>query len=158
MREQALRPLLPVAEASASGSRKAGPPIWSDLLRTLVLVAVLVVTSGSIHPPPAGAAEIRLVRTPELLLVGDGNRSYTVALPCIEVDPDRREAAVDWLRREVPRGTRVNLLPLGRRDGVLMAQVRRLDRSTDLTSGLIDAGLASSVACPEDPQAALRQP
>lgn len=128
------------------------------LLRALLLAVVLLVSAGSIQPSPAGAAEVRLVRTPDLLLVGDGNRSYTVALPCIEVDPQHRADALDWLRREVPRGTRVNLLPLGRRDGVLMAQVRRLDRPTDLTTGLIDAGLAHASACPDESQAALRQP
>jgi endonuclease YncB( thermonuclease family) len=83
-----------------------------------------------------------------LLQVGDGNRSYSVQLACIVVDPDREAEAVSWLRRELPRRSRVNLRPMGESEGTLLARVSRLPSGDDMATGLIDAGLARAEACP----------
>ncbi len=90
----------------------------------------------------AAAAEVLQVRTATVLQVGDGNRNYAVALACIRVEQTAEPAAQAWLRQELPRRSRVNLRPLGQRDGLLLARVRRLDSDTDLGAGLIAAGLA----------------
>ena len=59
---------------------------------------------------------------------------------------DGDAAAASWLRRELPRRTRVNLRPVSSHDGTLVARVQRLSGSgamaSDLTDGLIAAGLA----------------
>jgi len=91
---------------------------------------------------PAAAAEVLQVRTGVLLQVGDQNRSYPVQLGCISVTPEHSGDAEDWLRRQLPRRTRVNLRPLGSADGVLLARVQVLKGGDDLGSGLISAGLA----------------
>jgi len=88
----------------------------------------------------AQAAEVLQVRSGTLLQVGDHNRTYTVELD---------EAAAAWLRQQLPRRTRVNLRPLGNREGTLLARVQRLEgggnAATDLGDGLISAGLASAL-------------
>jgi hypothetical protein len=90
---------------------------------------------------PAAAAEVLQVRSATLLQVGDQNRSYGVELACFGLsDGDDGAAATTWLRRNLPRHTRVNLRPMGVDGGVLMARVQRLDRGTDLVTDLVSAG------------------
>jgi hypothetical protein len=90
---------------------------------------------------PAAAAEVLQVRSATLLQVGDQNRSYGVELACYGlVAGDDGEAATRWLRRNLPRHTRVNLRPMGVDGGVLMARVQRLDQGTDLATDLVNAG------------------
>ncbi len=117
-------------------------PVITRLL-ALLLVAVVAVS-------PASAAEVLQVRTASLLQVGDGNRTYTVQLACINVEPEGESAAVDWLRQELPRRRRVNLRPVGRNDGQLLARVTPIGDELDLSSRLVTAGLAAD-SCPTEP-------
>ena len=112
-------------------------------LLALLLVAVVAVS-------PAAAAEVLQVRTASLLQVGDGNRTYTVQLACIDVEPEGESAAVDWLRQELPRRRRVNLRPVGRNDGQLLARVTPIGDEQDLSAGLVTAGLAAD-SCTTEP-------
>ena len=105
-----------------------------------LLFALLVLLIGV---SPLNAAEVLQVRTPSLLQVGDRNRTYTVALPCIAVPDNRKDEAVEWLRQQLPRRQRVNLRPVGSSDGQLLARVIPIGSEIDLSSGLIAAGLAS---------------
>ena len=93
-------------------------------------------------PIQARAAQILQVRSSSLLLIGDGNRTYTVQLACLDVDPDDELAAMEWLRSALPRHKRVNLRPQGSIDGVLLARVFPIGDAEDLSHGLVDSGLA----------------
>lgn len=98
----------------------------------------------ALAPSAAAAAEIRQIRTSTLVQVGDSNRSYSVRLACIEPVPGQEQAAMDWLRRQAPRGARVNLRPLGEQEGELVARVRVLGRGSqqvDLADGLLQQGM-----------------
>jgi hypothetical protein len=112
----------------------------------LVLAAVLLLGGNG----SAAAAEILQVRSGTLLQVGDHNRSYSVELACLQVAAADEAAAAGWLRRELPRRTRVNLRPLGNQNGTLQARVQRLPTGAatpiDLGDGLIAAGLATPLA------------
>jgi hypothetical protein len=113
------------------------------LLRNLgCRLALLLSLSLLLVPLPAVAAELLQVRQATLLQIGDGNRSLAVRLACLQVAPDQAEAAESWLRRELPRRSRVNLRPIGSREGQLLALITRLGDSQDLGSRLIAAGLA----------------
>jgi len=109
---------------------------WLLLALTLVL-----------GPSPAPAAEVLQVRGPTLLQVGDHNRSYPVALACVQVPAEQQEAATAWLRQALPRRARVNLRPIGQKDGTLLAQVSRIGTSQTLGDGLVAAGLADARPC-----------
>lgn len=116
-------------------SRRLLIRVWRTLLALVVpLTLVLGAATG------AAAAEVLQVRTATLLQVGDQNRSYSVALACVDLAPAEAAAARDWLRADLPRRTRVNLRPLGADQGLLVAHVQRLDRGTDLASDLMAAG------------------
>lgn len=123
------------------------PPLVEALGRRLALLLALILLLVPLLPRSVAAAELLQVRQATLLQIGDGNRSLAVRLACLQVAPDQAQAAEAWLRRELPRRSRVNLRPIGSRDGQLLARITRLGDSEDLGSRLIAAGLAEA-----DPQ------
>ncbi len=88
----------------------------------------------------AGAAEILQVRSSSLLQIGDQNRSYTVQIGCIRIDPDKAYKAKDWLKSEFPRRTRVNLKPLTSEDGILVARVIPIGSDMEIGQKMISQG------------------
>ena len=90
------------------------------------------------------AAEILQVTSSSVLLVGDHNRTYTVKVACAEISPELEEKSVNWLRKELPRHTKVNLRPKGSIDGVLVARVIPFNSNIDITDKYINEGLATN--------------
>ena len=64
------------------------------------------------------SAEILQVTSSSVLLIGDHNRTYTVKLACTEISPDLEEESVNWLKKQLPRHTKVILKPKGSVEGV----------------------------------------
>jgi hypothetical protein len=124
-------------------------PALRSLVWALLLACVLLVPLAWLGVTPAAAAEVLQVRTASLLLVGDSNRTYTVELACVTSGPDQQPQALAWLRQQLPRRSKVNLRPLGNHDGVLVARVQKLGAPVDLSSGLIEAGLAAAAEQPQ---------
>ena len=114
--------------------------IRHSVTRGVVLLASMLLLLVA----PANAAEVLQVRTSSLLQVGDHNRTYTVQLACVDVTAETETEAVGWLRQQLPRRRRVNLRPVGSRDGQLLARVTPLGDSIDLSAGLVAAGLAGN--------------
>ncbi len=90
------------------------------------------------------AAEILQVTNSTVLLIGDHNRTYTVKLACTEIRPDLEEKSVNWLKKQLPRHTKVNLKPKGSVDGVLVAKVIPFDSDMDINAKYINEGLANN--------------
>ena len=91
------------------------------------------------------AAEILQVSSSTVLLIGDHNRTYTVKIACTEIiSPDLEERSVKWLKKQLPRHTKVNLKPKGSVDGVLVAKVIPFNSQIDITEKYINEGLATN--------------
>ena len=90
------------------------------------------------------AAEILQVTSSSVLLIGDHNRTYTVKLACTEVSPELEEKSFKWLKKQLPRHTKVNLKPKGSVDGVLVAKVIPFDSNIDITERYINEVLANN--------------
>ena len=90
------------------------------------------------------AAEILQVSSSSVLLIGENNRTYTVKIACIEINPELEERSVNWLKNELPRHTKVNLKPKGSVDGILVAKVIPFNSSIDITEKYINQGLATN--------------
>ena len=90
------------------------------------------------------AAEIVQVINSSVLLIGDNNRTYTVKIACAEVRPDLEEKSLVWLKKQLPRHTKVNLKPKGSVDGVLVAKVIPFNSDIDITEKYINEGLATN--------------
>lgn len=109
---------------------------WGSWLGAILLVLLLA------WPGSVWAAEVLQVRQADLLLIGDRNRSYSVRLACAQPLEGKEAAALDFLRKQLPRGQRVNLMPMGSEGGLLLARVRPIGKTTDLSSQLVAAHLA----------------
>ena len=90
------------------------------------------------------AAEILQVTSSSVLLIGDHNRTYTVKLACTSVSHDLEDKSVDWLKKQLPRHTKVNLKPEGSVDGVLIARVIPSKSNIDISEKYINEGLAEN--------------
>ena len=90
------------------------------------------------------AAEILQVSSSSVLLIGDNNRTYTVKIACTEISPDLEERSINWLKKQLPRHTKVNLKPRGIVDGVLVAKVIPFNSNMDITEKYISEGLATN--------------
>ena len=90
------------------------------------------------------AAEVLQVTNSSVLLIGDHNRTYTVKLACAEISPDLEEKSINWLKKQLPRHTKVNLKPKGSVDGVLVAKVIPFDSNIDINEKYIKEGLAKN--------------
>ena len=90
------------------------------------------------------AAEVLQVSSSSILLIGDHNRTYTVEIACAEISPDLEEKSVIWLKKQLPRHTKVNLKPKGSVDGVLVARVIPFNSDSDITGKYISEGLAKN--------------
>ena len=88
------------------------------------------------------AAEILQVSNSSVLLIGDNNRTYTVKIACTEISPDYEEKSLEWLKRQLPRHTKVNLRPKGSIDGVLVARVIPINSDIDISEKYINEGFA----------------
>ncbi|WP_371820628.1 nuclease [Synechococcus sp. A10-1-5-1] len=110
------------------------------------LICAAAATCLLLWPSQVLAAEVLQVRSGNLLQIGDRNRNYSVQLACVVVDPADDAAAVDWIRKQLPRRSKVNLRPTGSADGVLIAHINHLDGqgNHDLGAELIESGLASN--------------
>ncbi len=95
-------------------------------------------------PLSSFAAEILQVTASNQLQIGDRNRSYTVELACVEVPPESQFAAIQWLKSNLQRKKRVNLRPVGSKDGILLARVVPVNSTLDIGASLVREGLATS--------------
>ena len=107
-----------------------------------IIVAIIVCLL--ILPRQSCAAEILQVRSSSLLLVGDHNRTYTVKIACAEISPELEDESISWLKKQLPRHTKINIKPQGSLDGVLIARVIPLNSNIDITDKYINEGFAEN--------------
>jgi len=67
-----------------------------------------------------------------------------IAIACIETSPDIEEKSVNWLKKELPRHTKVNLKPKGSVDGLLVSKVIPFNSNIDIAEKYIKEGLATN--------------
>ncbi|WP_241433985.1 nuclease [Prochlorococcus sp. MIT 0603] len=82
------------------------------------------------------------MKSASVIRIGDNNRDYKVKIACLDVDPLKEKEALEWLKMELPRKSKVNLLPKGSEDGVLVAKVINLNSEKDLANSMKELGLA----------------
>ena len=86
------------------------------------------------------SAEILQISSASVFQIGDQNRNYKVRLDCINIDSSQEAAAVNWLRSELPRHSKINLLPKGYDEGILMAKIIKLKSNKDISKSMANLG------------------
>ena len=110
------------------------------------LQIILIILSFVLFPIKVISAEILQINDPNTILVGDQNRSLYLSLYCIDIDENDKDKAIEILKRNFPRGTKVKIKPYGSEDKKLLAKIYRIDDETEMTE-LLETINASDKNC-----------
>ena len=99
-----------------------------------------------IFPINTYSAELLQIKDVNTILVGDQNRSIYLSLYCIDINENEEGKAIEVLKKNFPRGTKVKIKPYGFSGNRLMAKVFRVDDETEMTE-LLDTFNSSKQNC-----------
>ena len=101
---------------------------------TLLTIFFLIV----LNPIRTYSAEILQINNSSNILVGDQNRDLSIKLFCVDInDLEDEEIAINLLKREFPRGTKVKIKPMGFKDNILVARVFNISETKEMSELLI---------------------
>tara|TARA_Y100001970_G_scaffold20836_1_gene23562 strand:- start:1338 stop:1646 length:309 start_codon:yes stop_codon:yes gene_type:complete len=94
-----------------------------------------------LYPLKAHPVEILQIKTSSSILIGDQNRNLTIRLFCLEVNEDDELEAINLLKKEFPRGSKVKIKPYGFKENILIAKVFNIKGTKEMTELLISKDL-----------------
>ena len=97
-------------------------------------------------PIQINSAEILQINHSNSVLVGDQNRNLSINLFCTEVEDENEQIAVNLLKRNFPRGTKVKIRPYGSKDDKLIAKIYKVNQEVEMTR-LLKNNFLSSDEC-----------
>ena len=112
------------------------------LSKILIIVCLIV-----LNPVLVNSAEILQIKSSNIILVGDQNRNLTIGLYCVDVNANDELEAINFLKSEFPRGSKVKIKPFGFKDNVLLAKVFNIKSTKEMTEILVAKNLSSEI-CP----------
>ncbi len=98
-------------------------------LSKLLLIICLIV----LNPVIVNSAEILQIKSSNTILVGDQNRNLTIRLFCTEVNENDELEAINLLKSEFPRGSKVKIKPFGFNENILLAKVFNIKGTKEMT-------------------------
>ena len=99
------------------------------------------------NPVIVNSAEILQIKSSNTILVGDQNRNLTIGLFCVDVNENDEQEAINLLKSEFPRGSKVRIKPFGFKENVLIAKVFDIKGNKEMTE-LLDAKDLIRENCP----------
>ena len=112
------------------------------LSKILIIVCFIV-----LNPVIVYSAEILQIKNSNTILVGDQNRNLTIRLFCVDVNENDELEAVNLLKSEFPRGSKVKINPSGFKENLLLAKVFNIKGTKEMTELLVAKDLTSEI-CP----------
>ena len=112
------------------------------LSKILIIVCLIV-----LNPVIVNSAEILQIKSSNTILVGDQNRNLTIRLFCVDVNDNDELEAINLLRGEFPRGSKVKIKPFGFKESVLLAKVFNMKGTKEMPELLVAKDLTSEI-CP----------
>ena len=110
---------------------------------SLLIVFFLVVS----NPIRTYSAEILQINNFNSILVGDQNRNLSIKLFCVDInDLEDEEKAINLLKKEFPRGTKVKIKPMGFEGNILVARVFKISETKEM-SELLNAKDLTKETC-----------
>ena len=84
------------------------------------------------------SAEILQINNSSSILVGDQNRDLRIKLFCVEIkNEDDEQIAINLLKKEFPRGSKVKIRPIGMKENILIAKVFDINETKEMSELLI---------------------
>ena len=107
------------------------------------IISLLIIFSVFIfNPIRTSSAEILQINNSGYILVGDQNRNLSIKLFCVDIDEvENEEIAVNLLKREFPRGSKVKIKPMGFKENILVARVFDINETKEMSELLISKDL-----------------
>ena len=102
--------------------------VLKKLLQISLIFIILIIC-----PINTSSAELLQINDVNNILVGDQNRSLYLSLYCIDINENEREQAIEILKRNFPRGTKVKIKPYGSNGNRLLAKIFRVDDEIEMT-------------------------
>ena len=94
-----------------------------------------------LNPVVVNSAEILQIKNSNTILVGDQNRNLTVRLFCVDISENEELEAINILKSEFPRGSKVKIRPFGFKENVLVAKVFNIKGTKEMTELLVAKNL-----------------
>ena len=111
---------------------------------SFLIIFFLVAT----YPIRTYSAEILQINNSSSILVGDQNRDLPIKLFCVEINNDDDEQiAINLLKKEFPRGSKVKIKPISFKENILVARVFDIYETKEMSELLIAKEL-SNKTCP----------
>tara|TARA_Y100001933_G_scaffold245642_1_gene276640 strand:+ start:106 stop:489 length:384 start_codon:yes stop_codon:yes gene_type:complete len=101
---------------------------FKKIFSIIILFIILIV-----YPISTFSAELLQIKDVNNILIGDQNRSLYLSLYCIDIDENEKEKAIEILKRNFPKGTKVKIKPYGSNGDKLLAKIFRIDDETEMT-------------------------
>ncbi len=77
--------------------------------------------------------------------MGDQNRNLPIKLFCVEIkDDDDEQIALNLLKKEFPRGSKVKIKPFGFKENILLAKVFDINETKEMSELLIAKDLSKA--------------
>ena len=102
------------------------------LSKYLIIIFLII-----INPLVVDSAEILQIKSSNTILVGDQNRNLTIGLFCVDVDKNDELEAMNLLKSEFPRGSKVKIKPFGFKENVLIAKVFNIKGTKEMAELLV---------------------
>ena len=112
------------------------------LSKILIIICLII-----LNPVIVNSAEILQIKSSNTILVGDQNRNLTIGLFCVDVNENDEIEAINLLKSEFPRGSKVKIKPFGFKDNVLLAKVFNIKGTKEMTELLVAKNLSNEI-CP----------
>ena len=98
----------------------------------------------AIYPIRTYSAEILQIKNSSSILVGDQNRDLPIKLFCVEINNDDDEQiAINLLKKEFPRGSKVKIKPISFKENILVAKVFDINETKEMSELLIAKDLSN---------------
>ena len=98
------------------------------ILQIILIFIVLIICPININ-----SAELLQINDVNTILVGDQNRSLYLSLYCTDINESEKAKAIEILKENFPRGTKVKIKPYGSNGNRLLAKIFRVDDDTEMT-------------------------
>ena len=107
---------------------------------TSILIIVLLV---AFYPIRTYSAELLQINNSSRILVGDQNRDLPIKLFCVDINNEEDEKiAINILKKEFPRGSKVKIKPVGYKENILIAKVFDINETKEMSDLLIAKDLS----------------
>ena len=94
------------------------------------------------NPIRTHSAEILQINNSNSILIGDQNRDLSIKLFCVDIKNEEDEKiAINLLKKEFPRGSKVKIKPIGFKENILVAKVFNISETKEMSELLIAKGL-----------------